>query len=110
MDTEINVSKFYITIGGDPDVGIPNVSYELGPDFIFDDQEHLNLFKEKLIDTFKETFDAPIGVETEEEINKREKGIEEVILEAEKTDENFEEPPMTDEELKEAIKRDWSDE
>jgi hypothetical protein len=110
MNREINVSKFYITIGGDPDVGIPNIYYELGSNFIFDNHEHLIFFKEKLIDAFKETFDAPIGIETEEEINKKENEIEKTMLEAKKADENFEEPPMTNEELKEAIKKDWSDE
>jgi hypothetical protein len=108
MEKDIHISKFHITIGGDPDVGIPNIRYELGPDFIFDDQKHLNFFREKLTDAFKETFDAPIGIETEEDINKRENEIKKTMLEAEKADENFEEPPMTDEELKEQIRKDWS--
>ena len=51
MNEEIKVSTFYITIGGDMDVGIRDEHFELSPDFIFQDNEQLEVFREKLRET-----------------------------------------------------------
>ena len=90
MNEEIKVSTFYITIGGDMDVGIRDEHFELSPDFIFEDNEQLEFFREKLRETFEETFDGPVNIETKEEIDRKEKEIEEAMLNAAKADENFE--------------------
>lgn len=108
MNSDINISKFHITIGGDESVGIPNIRYELGPDFIFENQEELNDFKEKIREVFEEFYDAPVSIISEEDISKWEEDFEKTAKEAAEADMKFQEPPMTEEELKEAIKKDWS--
>lgn len=109
MNSDINVSKFHIIIAGDESVGIPNIRYELGSDFIFENQEELNDFKDKIREAFEEFYDAPVSIISEEEFNKWEKEFEKTAKEAAEADMNFQEPPMTDEELDEEIKKDWSD-
>jgi hypothetical protein len=105
---EIKVSKFHITIHGDESVGIWDQRFELGPDFYFEDKEHLKGFIEKLQRVFKTTFGEPVSIETQEELDKINDEFEKNALEASKADENFVDESMSEEELKEEIKKDWS--
>jgi hypothetical protein len=109
MANQIHVERFYIFSAGDPSVGLWDQEWTIGPDFYFEDEEDLNNFKEKLKKAFEYICDGPPEVSTQEEIDAENAEMERISMEVEKAREDFVDEPMTDEELNEAIKKDWSE-
>ena len=108
MNEQIHVERFYIFYAGDPSVGIWDQKWTVGPDFYFEDQEDLNNFKEELKKAFEYICDGPPEVSTQEEIDAENAEMERIAMEAEKAREDFVDEPLTDEELENEIKKDWS--
>jgi len=69
----VNIKGFYITEPGDPSVGMFPSTWKLDGDFIFDNQEELERFRENLKKTFEDYCGEFVKVETIDEIEKRER-------------------------------------
>lgn len=108
MAEQIKVEKFQITITGDPSVGIFDQHYELGSEFYFEDENELREFKRDLQILFECNFGEKAYVETQEEIDAENSELEKLAKEVEEAEKNFTDEPITDEELENEIKKDWS--
>lgn len=106
MDEQIKVSKFQITIPGDPSVGIWDQHYMLGSEFYFEDENELLEFKRDLRMLFERNFGEKAYVETQEEIDVENAELEKIAKEAAEAEREFEDEPITDEELKRLINDD----
>lgn len=105
MAKQIHVERFYIFSGGDESVGLWDQEWTVGPDFYFENENELKEFKEKLKEAFEYICENP-EITTQAEIDeyiKQFEGSKDAF-----DDENFVDEPMSEEELNEQIKKDWS--
>lgn len=87
----------FITALGDPSVGISPITWTLEGDFIFEDQEHLEQFKDNILIAFENAFDDVVELNTVEELDAQYQ--EELKMEENIMDE-FNDLPDSDEILK----------
>jgi len=102
---QIFVEMFYIFIRGDNSVGLWDQEYTVGTNFVFEDQDDLDDFKEYLKDGFSLFGENP-EVSTQEEIDAENLKFD--MLDKISDEAGFVDDSMTDEEFKEAIRKDTS--
>ena len=68
----VEIKGFYITEPGDPSVGIYPSTWKLEGNFIFDNQEELESFRENLKKTFEDYCGKFAKVKTIDEVEKME--------------------------------------
>lgn len=112
MDKELFVKKFHIVSASDPSVGIFEQRFEVGSDFYFENEEEFDIFKIKLKEAFEWVCDLP-KVYTQEEIEEEGKRLAKMEEEAMIAyhDEMMDDTPIhdiTEEQLEDEIKKDWS--
>lgn len=68
MQNDIKVEGFDIICYGDSSVGIPDAHWTLEKEFYFDDETHINEFKEKLREAFEVVCADPVQINTYREL------------------------------------------
>ena len=75
---QIKITGLIITCPGDMSVGIPSSQWDIDGEMYFENDQHLNEFKTKLIDAWSLIIDERIYVDTYEQLKNEENMYNEI--------------------------------